>query len=111
MNGQAIILFQKYSTLSGGSTYLSDPVEMTRWKSIRISVCLAGSTGTGTATAQASGSDDLYTWDALGLPQNLSGVPVAITQTDTARWIRLAIVVPGTMTTATVWATAILRDA
>ena len=34
--------------------------------------------------------------------------PIAITESDTARWVRLSIVVPSTMPSATVWANAIL---
>jgi len=110
VNGQQVVLFQKYTSLSGGTFYLSEPVDMVRWNSGRISATLAGSTGTGNAVAQASESDDLNLWTELGTPQNMSATPITISLTNTARWLRLKITVPGTMPTATVWAVAILRD-
>ncbi len=111
MAGETIVFFSKYTSLAGGFTYESDFYDVTGWKQINAEVLLAGSSGTGTATAQLFDSSDAQVWTAIGTASNLSSTVAPISKSYPARFIKLVIVVPSSMTIATLWAKAVARDA
>ena len=111
MPSETIVFFRKYTSLAGGSTYRSDPYEVTPYRQLTAEAVLAGAAGTGTATGQLYESSDMLTWTPVGSTTNLSATVAVISQTYPARYVLLEIVVPGSMTVATVWAKGVARDA
>lgn len=104
--------FSKWTTLLGGTvaaiTYYSDPFEVTAYKTIEGEVNVKGVSG-GTPTAQLEESSDLEKWTGVGSPTNLAENTLAtISHSDSARYVRLAIVVPATRT-MTFWAKGVAR--
>ena len=116
MAGETIVFFGKYTSLVGavgpaGFVYTSDPFEVTPYKSVVIEVNFAGGTTGSAISAQAQESSDLITWTNLGAPLTPAiGALASMTETDTARYIRLVITVTAAEDAVTVWAKAVCRE-
>jgi len=111
MNGENIVFFPKYTTLPTG-TYYSEFYDVTSYKSLAVEVGNAAIINGATINGTVQESGDLITWADLS-----AGVVPSAGTTDsenfsnTARWLRLRIIVGGTNASATVWAVGVARDA
>ncbi len=116
MAGETIVFFSKYTSLAGdaspGTTYYSDPYDVTSWKQVEVEILLVRIIGSGTATAQLEESSDLLSWTAIGTASSLTAGTVAqISKSNPSRYLRLKVIIVGATAVGTLWAKAVARDA
>ena len=111
MAGENIVFFPKYTTLVTG-TYYSDPYEVTGYKTVSAEVNNTAIINSATVTARVQASSDLITWTDIGSDMTPSaGASTTQDNSDTARYVRLKVVIGGANATAAIWAKAVARDA
>lgn len=114
MAGETIVFFPKYTALTGsaspGTTYYSDPYEVTGYKTITTEVYYAA--GTPSISGQLQQSSDLITWSTLGSALSpAAGALASATDSNPARYVRMAMtVISAGNLAATLWAKAVSRD-
>ena len=89
--------FPKWTTALPGVPMLSDPFEVTPYKTVAIRGYCSGFIGPGPLALQVEGSEDLGPWDPLGAALNLAaaGGWVAAVVTDPPRYLRITATSPG----------------
>jgi len=108
--GENIVFFPKYTTLVTG-TYYSDPYEVTGYKTVCVQVGNAAVINSSTVNGQLQESSDLLTWSDLGAGVTpTAGNVGAEDLSDTARYVRLRIIIGGANSTSTVWGRAVARE-
>ena len=116
MTGETVMLFPKYTSLcskSGGVSYVSDPFDVTGYKSLVAELDYVAAVGGATTVAGAlEQSSDLKVWSAVsggGLSPSVGSLDRAAV-TGTLRYVRLKVTVSGAgAKLAVVWARAVAR--
>ena len=110
MAGENIVFFPKYSTLVTG-TYYSDPYEVTGYKTVSMQVGNAAVINSATVNGQLQESSDLLSWTDIGSGVTpTAGNVGAEDLSDTARYVRMRVIVGSANSTAAVWGRAVARE-
>lgn len=115
MTGEPLSFFPKYTTLcskAGGVHYVSEPVEVTGYKSLTAEMAYVAATLTTTVTGTLEESSDLEQWSAVsggGLAPAVGSVERAVVS-GTLRYVRLRVSVSNAgVRVVVVWARAVAR--
>jgi hypothetical protein len=113
--GETIVFFPKYTSLCGatapGTSYPSDPYDVTGYKTLVVETFLAGNAGGGAISAQIQGSSDLITWTNLGSAMApAAGALDSETLSDPPRYVRVVTAVTAADDVATLWCKGVARD-
>ena len=114
--GPVIVFFRKHTALLGlqeGSTYFSDPVDVTGWKTLTTEVAWLSAAPTGgMVESWLETGSDLSQWTKLGGDLNpAEGSTIVGTRADPAHFVRMGIKVTsvGSEGMVVVWARAVAK--